>query len=129
MDLACEPPSKPQKVSEPLDLISLTTDNSSAPKPEGPSASLFDLLGGPNQEAPPPAPTQNIALSPNASWMSSNYLAQPIPQGNGFSLQDNFQSGLNNNVNISLNQPYQSNAFGNLGFGNSFATENVLMNL
>jgi hypothetical protein len=57
--------------------------------------------------------------------MESNYLVQPKPQGNGFTLQDNFQSGLNNNINISLNQPYQSNAYPNIGFGNSFTTENV----
>lgn len=123
MDLACEPPSKPAQSSDPIDLISLTTDNTSVPQGGSSSANLFDLLGGPN-EAPQPAPAaQNISLSPNTAWMESNYIGKQNPQGNGFALQDNYSSGLNNN--FSLNQPYQSNAYPNIGFGNAFTTENV----
>lgn len=110
MDLACEPVPSKQEKTEPIDLISLTTDNSSVP--QKPTHDLFDLLGGP-QGAPETTQVPS-ALSPSNAFMGNNY----------FGNQNNFSSGMQNLNsgfgNITLSEPGP-----NINFSSNYTTENV----
>lgn len=65
MDLATDPVPQKSQTTEPVDLMSLTTDNTSVP--QKPTNDLFDLLGGPS--AASELPPQTSSVSPNNAFM------------------------------------------------------------
>jgi len=113
-------------VNKPIDLISLTTENSSVAQPQ--PTNILDLLGGTNPASQQPLqplqpPIDSTSFSANMAFMNSNYLGMGTTSTQNVlpnpSSQNNFQSNFQNNLNP---QPYQSNAFGNISLSSNFAT-------